>query len=80
MRSGVRLLYCKRKQREDMGHGGFQLGNDPLHAPAEIGVENHRRNADGQAGGGIDERLADAARKQGVTGRAQIGARARRTT
>ena len=42
--------------------------------PRKIGVENHRRNADGEAGRGIDQRLADSSREQRITSCAQVRA------
>ena len=39
---------------------GFQIGNQALRAAAEESVKDHRRNADRETAGGVDQRLADA--------------------
>ena len=57
-----------------------KIRNQPLHPAAEKGVENHRRNADGEAGRCIDQRLADSSREQCITSCAQVRAeRAKRS-
>ena len=55
-----------------MGNRRFQLRNQTLGAPAEKGIKNHRRNTNGQSGGGIKKRFTDAMRKLHVTLTANI--------
>src|SRR5438105_14968500 len=39
---GSPLIVLEREQGEHVGHGGFQLGNNFLHAPAEERSEERR--------------------------------------
>src|SRR5437588_12084461 len=71
---GSPLIVLEREQGEHVSHGGFQLGNNFLHAPAEEGIEHHRGNTDGEADRGVEERLANAAGKLRVTSGAEFGA------
>ena len=50
-----------------MGGGAFEIGDKALRAPPEKGVKDHRGDADAKTAAGVDERFANAFRKQNVT-------------